>query len=106
MISVTSSVPQGSHLGPLFFLIFINYNSTVCKYLSFQLFVDDFKFWRVIRNEFDTRNLQKDIDLLTTYCDINRLPINVEKCNVLSVSRQRNKLLYDYNIKEIMIRMV
>ena len=87
-------------------MIFINDISSVFKYSSFQLFADDCKFWRVIRKESDTLNLQKDIDSLTTYCDINRLPINVKKCNFLSVSRKINKLLYDYNIKEIIIKKV
>ncbi len=58
---VKSSVPQGTVLGPLMFLIFINYiefniSSTI------RLFADDALIYRYVNNKEDSNNLQKDLD--------------------------------------------
>ena len=61
---VLSGVPQGSILGPLLFLLFIN-----DKYIGINedtnigLYADDTKMWRTIYSEHDCALLQKDIDI-------------------------------------------
>ncbi|XP_071945940.1 uncharacterized protein [Antedon mediterranea] len=62
-LPVTSGVVQGSVLGPVLFLIFINdildsINS------NGKLFADDAKVYRRIRSENDAQMLQKDLDKL------------------------------------------
>ena len=62
---VLSGVPQGTVLGPLFFLVYIN---DISKGLSegtkLKLFADDSLLYRIIKNPSDSAILQKDLDTL------------------------------------------
>nr|VZI27084.1 unnamed protein product [Spirometra erinaceieuropaei] len=62
-VTVTSGVPQGSLLGPILFLIYIDdcIHGLDCK---IAMFADDIKLWTVIRNEDDEANLQANLDRL------------------------------------------
>lgn len=46
----------------------------------------------------DCKALQKDLDLFETYCIDNKLSINPEKCSVISFSRKRNSINFDYKL--------
>ena len=63
-VPVTSGVPQGTVLGPLMFLIYIN---DIVENISSQikLFADDCLLYRVIKTEQDTVSLQRDLDTLS-----------------------------------------
>ena len=63
---VTSGVPQGSVLGPLLFVIYINDMPEVVKHLI-KLFADDSKLVATIRNVRDLETLQNDLDALTEW---------------------------------------
>ena len=67
-LPVTSGIPQGSVLGPLLFLIYINdlpenVNSTVYMY------ADDTKVYREIQSDDDHEVLQRDLETLKTWSD-------------------------------------
>ena len=82
-VNVISSVPQGSVLGPLLFLIYINdLGNAVRSILS--LFADDTKVFRTIKTAEDRKILQEDIDSMTQWCKVWQMEFNISKCHVLS----------------------
>ena len=84
--SVTSGVPQGSVLGPILFLIFINDLESVTTNLLFK-FADDTKLIRKVGNSEDRDLLQHDLQQLVHWSDIWQLPFNFSKCQVMHLGR-------------------
>ena len=82
--NVISGVPQGSVLGPILFLLYINdIPSIVDSHLL--LFADDIKFYRRIQSENDIIQLQKDINDLLNWFNTWLLNFNIPKCKVLRI---------------------
>lgn len=96
-INATSGVPQGSILGPLLFVLFIN-NIVVDLNVDVLLYADDVKLFSAINTSADCKKLQDNLLKIQTWCDHNDLPLNVDKCNVISFSRKKETFLYDYKL--------
>lgn len=93
--NVPSGVPQGSVLGPLLFLIFINDLPDGIK--SFlQLFADDVK---LLVGPSMQDIVQADLDSLTDWEEIWKLKFNVDKCKVLHIGTNDTKYNYKLNNK-------
>ena len=103
MINVTSSVPQGSYLGPLLFLLFINDLFICLDGASFLFYADDLKIYEKVNNESDAVKMQRIIDKMSSWCSKNGMFLNVDKCSVISFSRRRTIYYHDYSINEIQI---
>ena len=83
---VLSGVPQGSVLGPLLFLIFINDLDTSAGAAEIILkFADDTKVAQRIRTQEDAAQLQTALDQLTGWADKWGMAFNVTKCKVMHV---------------------
>ena len=78
---VISGVPQGSILGLLLFLIYINDLPPAVASSKVQLFADDAKCYKIIHNSSDIPLLQLDLDSLTNWSHINHLFFKAAKCN-------------------------
>lgn len=85
----TSGVPAGSVLGPALFLIFIDDIKECVRYAVMLLFADDVKMMMVVGSMYETRCLQMDIDNVLQWSKENCLPLNPNKCNVLTMRRTR-----------------
>jgi hypothetical protein len=91
---VTSGVPQGSVLGPLLFVIFINDMPQLTSHFC-KLFADDSKLIGVIKNSQDKFKLQQDIDTLVDWSNKWRMCFNISKCKVLEI--KSNRILRNQN---------
>ena len=83
-LEVKSGVPQGSVLGPLFFIIFINDIPECIKSSCFG-YADDYK---VIAT--NTITLQIDATRIWKWCSQNLMTLNVSKCKTLSLKGNGN----------------
>ena len=100
---VTSGVPQGSVLGPLLFLIYINDLPT--ELLSrLSLFADDSKlFSRIIANKNKLkvdnidggRQLQDDLDRVVEWAKKWKMEFNVDKCKVMHLGLNNPRRSYN-----------
>ena len=61
-IAVTSGVPQGTGLGPILFLIYINDLLDYIKHSQIRLFADDSIIYRPIKTQADCIKLQEDLE--------------------------------------------
>lgn len=95
--TVTSGVPQGSHLGPFLFLLYMNDINSVlsCQKLSYA---DDLKLFHVIDAPNDALFLQSQLEIFANWCRINSMSLNVTKCSIISFSRKRIQFNYDYSL--------
>ncbi|MCP3680449.1 MAG: hypothetical protein GY782_09470, partial [Gammaproteobacteria bacterium] len=71
-LQVLSGVPQGSILGPLLFVIFINdIGDNINKDSGIYLYADDTKLFREIHSIDDCAMLQNDINTLSNWASLN-----------------------------------
>lgn len=83
---VTSGVPQGTVLGPLLFLIYIN-DLPLQVSLSMCLFADDCVVYRKIASPSDSAALQSDLDSINEWCSNSQMSLNVNKCKHMRFTR-------------------
>lgn len=104
--TATSGVPQGSHLGPLFFIIYLNNINQCFKTARFLLYADDLKIYSEIKSQEDCHDLQEDLNGFVNYCQRSSLFLNLEKCNIITFTRNKTVFPYDYKIKNCVLKRV
>ena len=88
-VEVTSGVPQGTVLGPLLFVVFVNdLPGNVSS--SVKMFADDTKIYRNIGQTSDIQLLQRDLDALLEWSERWQLPFNHDKCKILCLGRRND----------------
>ncbi|CAI2726681.1 unnamed protein product [Schistosoma spindalis] len=102
-VPLESGVPQGTILGPLLFLLYVNELPTVAK-SSVLLFADDIKIWRPIHNMSDRMVLQNDLSSLVAWLDRWSLEVNPNKSVVMQLNN--NDESYHYTIRGFVLPKV
>ena len=97
-VPVVSGVPKGSKLGPMLFLLFINDLPDKIASDS-SLFSDDCIVYRQIKGISDCETLQEDLNMLAGWKTKWGMVFHLQKCSVLSVTRSRTPIRYNYRLK-------
>ena len=103
---VKSGVPQGSILGPVLFLMFVNDMPDVLKSSFLVMYADDSKCYKTIKTMSDICDLQADLNLLCVWSDSNELYFQPTKCHNLRISRKKTSLPRVYNLNNTELKLV
>ena len=95
--NVTSGIPQGSVIGPILFVIYINDLPDLLK-STVYLFADDTKIFKIIKEEKDRDTLQKDLDSLNKWSETWLLKFHPDKCKFLHIGREVPQTGFSYNL--------
>lgn len=96
-VHVESGVPQGTVMGPLLFLLYINdlprnVNSQV------RLFADDCLLYRAIRGPDDQLQLQRDLQSLGDWASTWGMSFNPNKCYIMTITAKKSQPVYLYTM--------
>lgn len=89
------SVPQGPHCGPLPFFIMCRdiVNCVANTNVKLLSYADDTKFFKIVNNNINRKNLQLSIDKMASWSQTNKLNLNGLKTYHVSFSQKRDSLL-------------
>ena len=105
-VPVTSGVPQGTVLGPVLFLVYINDLPDYLKYSKLRLFADDSIIYMPVRSQSDCLKLQADLDAAAKWEKDWLMAFHPDKCTFLSVTTkhqpvQHNYILHNHTLESV-----
>ena len=95
-LEVTSGVPQGSVLGPLLFVLYINDIAEAIQ-CDLEVFADDTKLYSIIETIEDILRLQQDLNSAQEWSTLSLLSLNIDKCKVMHIG---NTLASNYYVSD------
>ena len=94
-LSVTSGVPQGSVLGPILFLLYIN---DLPDDIKSCLFADDTAVYLTLDKQNSPQQLQDDLDQLQKWETMWDMEFNPSKCLVMHITRDKHPINSQYSM--------
>lgn len=98
IFEVHKGVPQGSHLGPLLFCLFINDLFDAIQHSLKLGFADDLKTARIVNNIKDAQLLQQDIDTVVEWSKSNKLDLNIDKFQLMRFRKGPESVPVQYKV--------
>ena len=96
---INCGVPQGSILGPLFFLLYINDICNVSQSVETILFADDTNIFFSHKDpEHVIDSLNNELKKLSDWFQVNKLSLNVEKSKFIVFKPRRKKYCFDIQL--------
>ena len=100
MSSIAYGVPQGSVLGPLLFLLYINDFNSSAEGIEFHLFADDSNLFYSHKNVHSLEEkLNHELININEWLRANKLSLNVEKSNFVIFHPHQKKVPFSVNLK-------
>jgi len=101
---ILSGVPQGSVLGPLLFISYINdMPETVSSFI--YMYADDTKVVREVTTARDCEELQADLDSIQHWSEKWQMKFNSSKCKIMHLGHSNNRAEYTMNDNGIEISL-
>ena len=95
---VLSGVQQGSVLGPVLFLIYINNLPEYVSNSTVRLFADDTLLYLTIHNSSDCIKLQEDLNNLERWELDWQMSFHPEKCEVIHITTKKKPIIHKYTL--------
>ena len=102
---VISGVPEGSILGPIMFLIYVNDIPNIITSTA-KLVADDTKIYRQINKVEDSIAFQSDLTTFDRWADRWQVKFNPSKCEVMRITHNKNKSTTRYQVSGTELRNV
>jgi hypothetical protein len=94
MVPVTSGVIQGSVIGPLLFVLFVNDLPDAALSAITLLYADDLKLFRIIRSIIDCQLLQSDIKYVSEWAKVWLMPLSLLKLTHFHIGSRVDEFIY------------
>ena len=98
-VKMESGVPQGTVLGPIMFLAFINDLPDAVS-SKVRLFADDCVMYRTVKDDNDCNTLQEDLNKLAEWEKKWLMSFNPSKCSTISITRKKKRITHDYSLHD------
>ena len=98
LFNVCSSLPQGSKLGSLFYILFTNDITQIFNFARIKMYADDLTIYASINNNNDRIKLQNELDLFCEWCFKSGLTVNIKKCKLMHFGHSNN--CFQYKLKD------
>ncbi len=105
-VPVSSGVPQGTVLGPLLFLLYINDLPLSTRNSSTRLFADDSLLYKAVKTSDDCRFLQQDLDALQQWKRTWQMHFRPDKCKILQFTRSHSPIHHIYTLHDTQLEPV
>lgn len=95
---VLSGVPQGSILGPLLFILYMDQISSVPTHSTLILYADDILLFSPVNSISELQLFQEDVNSVANWVRSQKLTLNINKTKWMFVSRRRSSLPFNLQV--------